>query len=154
MLCSVVMQDATVIERIRLKFLSLNAVLDERSRRQWAAAEARDCGYGGVTAVAAATGLARDTISAGLRELEYRECHPDEPVTARLRHGGAGRKRSTESDPSLVAALETLVEPLTRGDPMSPLRWACTSSRTLAAELYPFGRTILGRRASLIPDIA
>jgi hypothetical protein len=70
------MQDATAIERIRLKFLALNAVFDERSRRQWAAAEAREYGYGGVTAVATATGLARDTIAAGLRELEYRECHP------------------------------------------------------------------------------
>ena len=84
------MQDATVIERIRLKFLALDPVLDERSRRQWAAAESRDYGYGGVTAVATATGLARDTVAAGLRELEYRESHPDEPVAVRLRHGGAG----------------------------------------------------------------
>jgi hypothetical protein len=84
------MQDATVIERIRLKYHALGAVLDERSRRQWAAAEARDYGYGGVTAVAAATGLARDTIAAGLRELEYRGSHPDEPVTARLRQDGGG----------------------------------------------------------------
>jgi hypothetical protein len=120
-------QDATVIERIRLKYLALDAVLDERSRRQWAAAEARDYGYGGVTAVAAATGLARDTIAAGVRELEYRESHPDEPVTERLRRAGAGRKRLTESDPTLLAALETLLEPLTRGDPMSPLRWTCKS---------------------------
>ncbi len=85
------MQDATVIERIRLKYPALDAVLDERSRRQWAAAEARDYGYGGVTAVATATGLARDTIQAGLRELEYRGSHPDEPVTESLRRGGAGR---------------------------------------------------------------
>ena len=103
------MQDATAIERIRLKFLALDAVLDERSRRQWAAAEARDYGYGGVTAVATATGLARDTIAAGLRELEYRESHPDEPVAARLRHGGAGRKRLTESDPTLLGRLGVVV---------------------------------------------
>src|SRR5215831_2035400 len=106
------MPDATAIERIRLKFLALDAVLDERSRRQWAAAEARDYGYGGVTAVAAATGLARDTIAAGLRELEYRESHPDQPVSPRLRRHGAGRKPLTESDPTLLAALEALVEPL------------------------------------------
>src|SRR3954469_18102361 len=99
------MQDATVIDRIRFKFRSLDAVLDERSRRQWAAAEARDYGYGGVTAVAAATGLARHTIAAGLRELEYRESRPDEPVTARLRQDGGGRKRLTESDPTLLTAL-------------------------------------------------
>jgi hypothetical protein len=136
------MQDATVIERIRLKFLALDPVLDERSRRQWAAAEARDCEYGGVTAVATATGLARDTVAAGLRELEYRESHPDEPVAVRLRHGGAGRKRLTESDPTLSAALESMLEPLTRGDPMSPLRWTCKSTRRLATELTGQGHRV------------
>src|SRR5271166_5813483 len=100
------MQDATVIERIRVKFRALNSVLDERSRRQWAATEAREYGYGGVTALAAATGLARDTIAAGIRELEYRESHPDEPVAAQLRQNGAGRKLLMESDPTMVAALE------------------------------------------------
>jgi len=74
------MQDATIIERIRAKFRALNAVLDERSRRQWAAAEALEYGYGGLTAVAAAPGLARATLAAGIRELEYRESHPYEPV--------------------------------------------------------------------------
>jgi hypothetical protein len=136
------MQDATAIERIRLKFLALAPVLDERSRRQWAAAEARDRGYGGVTAVATATGLARDTIAAGLRELEYRESQPDEPVAVRLRHGGAGRKRLTESDPTLSTALESLLEPLTRGDPMSPLRWTCKSTRRLATELTGQGHRV------------
>ena len=136
------MQDATAIERIRLKFRALDAVLDERSRRRWAAAEARDYGYGGVTAVATATGLARDTIAAGLRELEYRECHPDEPVTERLRQGGAGRKPLAESDPTLLAALEALLEPLTRGDPMSPLRWTCKSTRRLATELTNQGHRV------------
>ena len=136
------MQDATLIERIRLKYLALDAVLDERSRRQWAAAEALDYGYGGVTAVAVATGLARDTIAAGLRELHYRRSHPDEPVTQRLRRAGAGRKRSTESDPTLVASLEALLEPLTRGDPMSPLRWTCKSTRRLATELTSQGHRV------------
>ncbi len=136
------MQDATAIERIHLKFRALDAVLDERSRRQWAAAEARDYGYGGVTAVATATGLARDTIAAGLRELEYRESHPDEPVTERLRQVGAGRKPLTESDPTLLAALEALLEPLTRGDPMSPLRWTCKSTRRLATELTSQGHRV------------
>ena len=129
------MQDASVIERIRIKFQRLDSVLDERSRRRWAATEAREYGYGGVSAVAVATGLARDTISAGLRELEYHEQHPDEPVAQSLRQPGAGRKRLTESDPTLVAALEALVEPLTRGDPQSPLRWTCKSTRRLATEL-------------------
>src|SRR6478609_3619431 len=136
------MQDASVIERIRLKFQRLDSVLDERSRRRWAATEAREYGYGGVSAVAVATGLARDTISAGLRELEYHEQHPDEPVAQSLRQPGAGRKRLTESDPTLVAALEALVEPLTRGDPQSPLRWTCKSTRRLATELTNQGHTV------------
>jgi hypothetical protein len=136
------MQDATVIERLRVKFHTLDAVLDERSRRQWAATEAREYGYGGVTAVAAATGLARDTIAAGIRELDYREQHPDEPVTPRLRQRGAGRKLLSEADPSLAAALEALVEPLTRGDPQSPLRWTCKSTRRLAAELTRQGHCV------------
>src|SRR5262245_65767223 len=136
------MQDATAIERIRLKYLALDAVLDERSRRQWAASEARDYGYGGVTAVAAATGLARATIAAGIQELNHRERHPDEPVPERLRRGGAGRKRLTASDPTLLTALEALVEPLTRGDPESPLRWTCKRTRRLAAELTSQGHRI------------
>jgi hypothetical protein len=136
------MQDAAVIERIRFKFSALDAVLDERSRRQWAAAEAMEYGYGGLTAVSTATGLARDTIAAGLQELKYRQLHPDEPVTARLRTQGAGRKPLTESDSTLMAALEALVEPLTRGDPESPLRWTCKSTRRLATELSSQGHRI------------
>jgi transposase len=136
------MQDATVIDRIRVKFRALELVLDERSRRQWAASEARDYGYGGVTAVAGATGLARDTITAGIRELDYRASHPDEPVAERLRQSGGGRKLLTASDPSLVAALDALLEPLTRGDPESPLRWTCKSTRRLASELSSHGHTV------------
>ena len=136
------MQDAAVIDRIRVKFSALDAVLDERSRRQWAAAEAMEYGYGGLTAVSTATGLARDTIVAGLQELKYRQLHPDEPVTERLRIHGAGRKPLTESDPTLMTALEALVEPLTRGDPESPLRWTCKSTRRLATELSSQGHRI------------
>jgi len=136
------MQDAAVIERIRVKFRALDAVLDERSRRQWAATEAMEYGYGGVTAVAAATGLARDTIVAGIQELQYRALHPEEPVTERLRKSGAGRRLLTEAEPTLAAALEALVEPLTRGDPESPLRWTCKSTRRLAAELTSQGHRI------------
>lgn len=136
------MQDARLIERIRVKFHALDAVLDERSRRQWAATEAREYGYGGVTAVATATGLARDTIAAGVRELEHRQRHPDEPVAARLRRCGGGRKPLTASDPTLAAALEALVEPLARGDPESPLRWTCKSTRRLADELTRQGHRV------------
>jgi transposase len=130
------------MERIRHKFQSLNPVLDERSRRQWAAAEAQELGYGGVSVVARATGLARDTIYTGLRELEYRQRHPHEPPSQRLRQAGGGRKSLLELDADLVSALEALVEPLTRGDPESPLRWTCKSTRQLAAELGGRGHPI------------
>jgi hypothetical protein len=134
------MQDAAAIERIRRKFQALEIVLDERSRRQWAAAEAKERGYGGVSAVARATGFARDTIQLGLRELEYRQQHPEEPTPGRLRKTGGGRKQLTQRDPTLVSVLEALVEPLTRSDPESPLRWTCKSTRKLADDLSHRGR--------------
>jgi hypothetical protein len=109
--------------------------MDERMRRQWAASEASALGWGGVTAVAEATGLAWNTIKAGMRELEYRAAHPDESVDDRIRRPGAGRKRLTETDPQLLAALEELVDPATRGHPESPLRWTCKSTAILAKEL-------------------
>ena len=136
------MQDAAVIERIRRKFQALEVVLDERSRRQWAASEARELGYGGVSAVSHATGCARDTIRLGMRELAHRELHPDELTADRLRKPGGGRKQHAQADPFLVSALEALVEPLTRGDPESPLRWTCKSTRRLADELSRGGHPI------------
>src|SRR5271155_2594491 len=108
------MHDAAAIERIRHKFQTLKVVLDERSRRQWAAAEAKELGYGGVSAGARATGFARDTIQLGLRELDYRQQHPEEPTPDRLRKPGGGRKQLIATDPALASALEALVEPLTR----------------------------------------
>jgi transposase len=136
------MQNAAVLERIRRKYQLLDPILDERSRRQWAAAEAKELGYGGVSAVARATGLARDTIEVGSRELEYRRRHPNEAPAVRLRQPGGGRKPLTYSDPELVSALEALVEPLTRGDPESPLRWTCKSTRRLAHELTSQGHAV------------
>lgn len=103
-------------------------------RRQWAAAEARDLGWGGVSAVAQATGLSRTTITAGLAELKL----PAKRRTveaARVRRPGAGRRPLAQTDPDLVTALETLIEPTTRGDPESALRWTCKSTRRLAEEL-------------------
>jgi hypothetical protein len=129
------MQDATVIERLRVKYEALSPVMDERVRRQWAAAEASTLGWGGIATVSAATGLARNTIAAGLRELGYRQEHPDEPVALRLRRVGGGRKALTETDPGLLQALDALVDPVTRGHPESPLRWTCKSTRKLAVEL-------------------
>jgi hypothetical protein len=108
--------------------------MDERGRRQWAAAEARELGWGGVTAVAHATGLSRTTITAGRRELEL-PARQRSAEAARVRRPGGGRQRLTETDPGLVAALEALIEPATRGDPESPLCWTCKSTRRLADEL-------------------
>ncbi len=128
-------QDKAIIKRIRNKYRSLSGLMDERMRRQWAASEADDLGWGGVTAVARATGLARNTIMGGARELESRRAHPHAEVSLRIREAGGGRKPLTEHDPGLLAALEALVDPVTRGHPESPLRWTCKSTGTLAAEL-------------------
>ena len=125
------MQDASVIETLRRKFDSLVGDLDERGRRRWAAVEARALGWGGVTAVAAATGLSDRTIRNGLQELD----HPEPlPVNAQ-RRPCAGRKPYAEVQPRLAAALDRLVEPVSRGSPTSPLRWTCKSTRLLAREL-------------------
>ena len=128
------MADAQAIKSIRRKFRALRPGMDERMRRQWAAAEARELGRGGVTAVARATGLSRTTITAGGRELEL-PVRQREQDAARVRRPGGGHRRLAETDPELLAALEALVEPATRGDPESPLRWTCKSTAKLAAEL-------------------
>ena len=104
--------------------------LDERARRLFAASEARQLGHGGVSAVSRACGLSRVTITKGLRELDA------PPLSAgRVRRPGGGRPALVVRDPDLPARLEALVEPLTRGDPESPLRWTSKSTRALAAEL-------------------
>jgi hypothetical protein len=138
------MQDTRVIERIGTKYRALEPELDERRRRQWAAAEARDLGWGGVTAVAVATGLSRTTITAGLAELAL---PPERRAAAagRVRRPGGGRRPQTETDPGLLPALEALLEPVTRGDPQSPLRWTCKSTRRLAKELTRQGHPVSDR---------
>jgi transposase len=126
--------DAQVIERIQRKYHLLAPEMDERMRRQWAATEARELGWGGVTAVAKATGMSRPTITAGLRELDL-PCQQRAAEAMRTRRPGGGRKPLTETDRQLLEALESLIDPVTRGDPMSPLRWTCKSTRRLAEEL-------------------
>ena len=108
--------------------------MDERMKRQWAAAESRDLGWGGVTAVAQATGLSRTTITAGLRELAL-PARQRAAEAARVRRPGGGRHCLPQTDAGLLAALESLIEPTTRGDPESSLRWTCKSLRRLAEEL-------------------
>ena len=129
------MRDASTVERIGRKYRALSGVMDERMRRQWAAAEAGAVGWGGVTAVSLATGMARNTIAAGVAEQEYRRAHPREPIAVRIRRPGGGRQPLTQIDPGLQRALDALVDPVTRGHPESPLRWTCKSTRELAEEL-------------------
>ncbi len=123
---------------LRAKYQALATRLDEATLRLWAATEARSLGRGGISAVAGASGLSRTTIYAGLAELKARTPRrtvtPAEPA-ARIRAPGGGRKKLTTKDPTLLRALEALVEPVTRGDPQSPLRWTCKSTTRLAAEL-------------------
>jgi hypothetical protein len=120
--------------------------LDERQRRTYAAVEARVIGRGGVSQVAAATGLARGTIMAGMLELEVKanEFLPGASPAAAgsVRRSGGGRKPLTHKDPTLVTDLLALVEPGTRGDPESPLRWSCKSLRVLADELNAQGHVV------------
>lgn len=142
------MQDAHIIERIRRKFLALTPLLDERSRRQWAAVEANELAWGGVTSVAAATGLSRTTIASGIREL--REHSADAAATQRIRRPGGGRKYLEDNDPGLWDSLDALIDPVTRGDPESPLRWTCKSTRRLAKELCRQGHPISDRTVAAL----
>jgi hypothetical protein len=128
--------DAAIVDSVRRKFTALKPVLDERARRQWAAAEALELGWGGISAVSEATGISRVTITNGVEEINTRQESAEEPVTTRIRRVGGGRKRLTETDPELIEALESLINPVTRGDPMSPLRWTCKSTYKLSEELH------------------
>jgi hypothetical protein len=114
----------------------LKSALTERSRRLWAAAEAQTLGYGGASLVAQATGISRSTISRGLRETRGRQ---GGAPAGRIRRRGGGRKRATAVDPRVTEALDALVDPVSRGDPESPLRWTCKSTRLLARELGAAG---------------
>jgi len=151
------MQDATLVERIRRKFKSLRPRMNERLRRQWAAAEATALGWGGISAVVAATGLSHNTIDRGIHELAMpsrrRSAEGKTSAADGIRHKGGGRKPITESDPSIAPALENLVEPTTRGDPESPLRWTCKSTRRLAEQLRRQGHRVCERTvAKLLID--
>jgi transposase len=129
---------------IRAKYEALQAGLDETMRRRWAATEAKALGHGGITRVAQATGLSLPTIRRGVRELVAHT-----PVLpGRSRRQGGGRKLLADKDPTLIAALEVLVEPETRGDPQSALRWTSKSTLRLAAELQAQGHTVSDQSVS------
>ena len=119
------------------KFALLVPHLDERQRRLLFGAEALSLGRGGIAAVAAAAGVSRPTVSRGMAEVRGQA-----PAGGRVRRAGGGRKRLVETDPGLAAALEALVDPVTRGDPVSPLRWTCKSTRRLAEELTAAGHPV------------
>jgi hypothetical protein len=119
--------------------------MDERIRRQWAAAEATSLGWGGLSAVSLATGLSRNTIALGIEELSRRQTQSDTLLDTRLRKPGAGRKSVTERYPGIEQALDRLVDPVTRGHPESPLRWTCKSTGQLAAELGRRGFRVCDR---------
>jgi len=128
-------------EAIQRKYRLLGQILDERGRRLWAAVEAGQLGRGGVWAVAVATGLWRTTIYQGMEELGKDQAG-DGLRRQRVRASGGGRKRLSEKDPQILASLEKLVEPRTRGDPESPLRWICKSTRQLAEVLKQQGHSV------------
>ena len=145
------MQDASVIEWIREKYEAMSPAMNERMRRRWAATEARSLGWGGVTAVSKATGLTRKTIHAGLRELEADAADPESILPReRIRRPGGGRKPVTQNQPHLLPALDALVEPTARGDPESPLRWTCKSTRRLADELRRQGFRVGERKVAAL----
>lgn len=149
MLCC--MKNTDLIETIKMKYKILVPVLDERTRRLWAMTEAKTIGYGGQTIVSIATGISRTTISTELKRLQNKDfCGPQ----GQIRAPGAGRKKLTEQEPDLLADLESLVEPTTLGDPESPLRWTCKSTRKLAHALQAKGYKI-GRQkvAHLLNDL-
>jgi transposase len=142
--------EARVIEE---KYNALADRLDEATLRLWAAVEARTLGRGGVSAVAKAVGLSRTTIYAGLEELDWKKqgagvstgLTPVKVGQRRVRAQGGGRKKLKDKNPTLLRDLDALVEPTTRGDPMSPLRWTCKSTPRLARELAERGHKVSQR---------
>lgn len=148
------MRNEELIEKLRRKFERVSGVLNERGRRVWAAAEAEALGYGGQSLVAKATGLSRVTlhregIERGEDPFSLSPSHPD-----RMRNRGGGRNKRTQHEPGLLVALEALVEPTTRGDPESPLRWTCRSTRQVAAALAAQGYRISHQTvAALLDDL-
>lgn len=124
--------DPSLEEAVRARFGLLSPWLNERSLRLWAGAEAKIAGWGGVRSVARASGLAINTVRRGLTEIKGQA---DPAPTQRIRREGGGRKTLTQSQPQVLASLEALVSPVTRGDPMRPLLWTCKSVRRLSEEL-------------------
>jgi len=131
------------------KHALLSPYLNERQRRLVAAADAQMLGHGGIAALSRITGLSRTTLHKGLQELKG-----NGTPAGRVRRAGGGRKRKAAQVPEVVKALEQLVDPATRGDPMSPLRWTSKSTAKLAVELRRQGFAISARTVASIPGIS
>ena len=149
------MVSSEIIQILSKKFELLQSELDERSRRLWAATEALAIGHGGVKAVARATGIGESTIRIGKKDLVRGTAASPPKTTQRcVRRKGGGRKPLISRDDSLICALDALVEPTARGDPMCPLRWTCKSTRNLASELRRQGHRISHTKVSqLLQDL-
>jgi transposase len=138
------MKNTALIRELKKKYDALSPYLDEKTRRLWAAVESTSLGRGGISQVSDATGLSRNTIYDGLKELE----NPSH--TPRLRRPGGGRKTILSQNPALLTALENLLEFETRGDPVSALRWTCKSTEKLAAALREQGYRISARSVATL----
>lgn len=139
------MSDTEMIATIRNKYQALRPLMSEKVRRCWAACEAMAIGWGGITAVAEATGLSQPTIRAGLADVRSGACRAEEaepPEPHRVRRGGGGRRRVTEHDRTLLKDLRSLLESSIRGDPQSPLLWTSKSTRHLAEALEHQGHHV------------
>lgn len=128
----------------------LAPTMNERMARLWSATEAQAIGRGGITLVSQATGIAHSTIRRGINEIINQSERPDAIDKDRIRRPGGGRKKITQTDPELLAALESLVDPVTRGDPESPLRWTCKSIRRLAEELSNMLHPVSARKVAYL----
>jgi hypothetical protein len=150
------MATTAAITSVRQKYEALAPLLHEKAQRRWAACEALALGRGGISLVSAATGLSRPTIRRGLAELNTTrdDAQAVERDRTRIRRPGAGRPRLTTRDRSLLGDLKRLVDPATRGDPMSPLLWTCKSTRHLAQALGPMGHDVSHQTvARLLTDL-
>ena len=140
--------------QLRRQYQQLLGSLDERGRREWAGSEAMLLGHGGIARLHRATGLSTTTIRRGVNDLAERDETDAVESPRRVRRSGGGRRSATANDPGLVPALETLIEPGTRGDPESALRWTIKSLRVLAAELTRLGHPVSYRTVGhLLKDL-
>lgn len=138
--------EPAVVEGVQRRIAALWPHLNERQRRLLLGAEARELGWGGVSTVAGAVGVSRSTVTNAVAELALSAELPE----GRSRRAGGGRKRAVENDPGLLAALDALVDPGTRGDPESPLRWTCKSTRQLASALTADGHPVSDRTVAAL----